>query len=64
MLLPLASDQLFRNEFIDTRLPGFKKNSEKVQFAKALISRIRERIRLAQEKSNNPRAGKSRSSVA
>ena len=64
MLLPLASDQLFRNEFIDTRLPGFKKDSEKIQIAKAVINRLRERVRLAQQKSPEPRVAKRGSPVA
>lgn len=50
MLLPLASDQLFRNEFIDTRMPGFEKNREKVQSAKAVINRLKERLHQAQQR--------------
>ena len=50
VLLPLASDQLFRNEFIDTRMPGSKKSIEEIRSAKALISRIKERLRQAQQK--------------
>ena len=50
MLLPLASDQLFRNEFIDTRLPGFERNNEKLQSAKAVLNRVKERLRQAQQK--------------
>jgi hypothetical protein len=53
VLLPLASDQLFRNEFIDTRIPGFKRNSAKLQSAKAVISRIKERLRQAQQESGD-----------
>jgi len=49
VLLPLASDQLFRNEFIDIRIPGFEQNREKVQAAKAVISRIKERLQQAQQ---------------
>jgi hypothetical protein len=64
VLLPLASDQLFRNEFIDTRLPGFKRDSEKVQLAKAVISRTKERLRLAQQKTANGRQAKAGSSGA
>jgi len=50
VLLPLASDQLFRNEFIDTRMPGFERNREKVQAAKAMIGRIKERLLQVQHK--------------
>jgi hypothetical protein len=49
VLLPLASNQLFRNEFIDIRFPGFEKNREKVQSAKAVISRLKERLYAAQQ---------------
>ncbi|HYM05132.1 MAG TPA: hypothetical protein VEU11_01100 [Terriglobales bacterium] len=49
VLLPLASDQLFRNEFIDIRIPGFEQNREKLQSAKAVVSRIKERLHQAQQ---------------
>jgi len=51
VLLPLASDQLFRNQFIDTRFPGFEKNIQEIQSARAVIHRIKER--LAQQKSGD-----------
>ena len=51
VLLPLASDQLFRNQFIDKRFPGFEKNIQDIQSAKAVIARIKERLHLAQQKS-------------
>src|ERR1700692_3270914 len=51
VLLPLASDQLFRNEFIDIRIPGYEQNREKVQAAKAVISRIKDRLYQAQQRS-------------
>jgi hypothetical protein len=53
VLLPLASDQLFRNEFIDKRMPGFPKSREQVQAAKATINRIKERLFEAQQKSGD-----------
>ena len=49
VMLPLASDQLFRNEFIDIRIPGYEQNREKVQAAKAVINRIKERLREVQQ---------------
>lgn len=58
VLLPLASDQLFRNEFIDTRLPGFERNSAKLQSAKAVLNRIKERLHQAQQRSGDNRATK------
>ena len=51
VLLPLASDQLFRNQFIDTRFPGFEKYIPEIQSAKAVINRIKDRLHLAQQKS-------------
>lgn len=53
VLLPLATDQLFRNEFIDRRIPGFQKSLQDIQAAKAMLNQIKERLRLAQEKSSN-----------
>ncbi len=41
LLCNLASDQLFRREFIDTRLPGFKSNPGDVSMGKKLIERLR-----------------------
>jgi hypothetical protein len=51
VLLPLAADQLFRNEFIDRRIPGFPKSREEIQAAKAVVSKIKERLLQAQQKS-------------
>jgi hypothetical protein len=53
VLLPLATDQLFRNEFIDRRIPGFQKGHAEIQAAKATVNQIKERLRLAQEKSTD-----------
>ena len=39
-LLALASDQLFRREFIDVRMPGVGKDSEKLHFSKELVRRL------------------------
>jgi hypothetical protein len=53
LLLPLASDQLFRNQFIDTRFPGSEKNITEILSAKAVINRIKERLLQAQQKFGN-----------
>jgi hypothetical protein len=53
VLLPLASDQLFHNEFIDIKMPGFHKNIEQIRSAKAVISRIKERLQQVQQKSGD-----------
>jgi hypothetical protein len=41
LLATLASDQLFRREFIDPRMPGFKSNPAELSLAKALVTRLR-----------------------
>jgi hypothetical protein len=41
LLTSLASDQLFRREFIDRRLPGYQTNSEEISRGKVLVTRLR-----------------------
>jgi len=41
LLASLASDQLFRREFIDPRMPGYRSNAEDVDLGKALVQRLR-----------------------
>lgn len=41
LLTTLASDQLFRREFIDPRLPGYKSNPADLSFGKKLVERLR-----------------------
>ena len=41
LLAGLASDQLFRREFIDPKIPGYKKNSGEISMGKALVARLR-----------------------
>ena len=41
LLSTLASDQLFRREFIDPRLPGYKFNPTEVSLGKKLVERLR-----------------------
>jgi hypothetical protein len=41
LLATLASDQLFRREFIDSRIPGFRSNASEVTLGKALVGRLR-----------------------
>lgn len=41
ILTGLAADQLFRNEFIDSRLPGFKSNAPELNVGKQLVQRMR-----------------------
>jgi len=42
LLTALASDQLFRREFIDPKLPGHRSNPGELSMGKELISRLRE----------------------
>jgi len=41
LLCSLASDQLFRREFIDGRLPGFKPDPAELGVGKKLVERLR-----------------------
>jgi len=41
LLSSLASDQLFRREFIDSRLPGFRSNPSDLSLGKKLVERLR-----------------------
>lgn len=41
LLSSLASDQLFRREFIDPRLPGYRSNPADLKLGKQLMERLR-----------------------
>jgi hypothetical protein len=41
LLVSLASDQLFRRQFIDPKMPGYKGNPEEVNLGKDLVKRMR-----------------------
>jgi hypothetical protein len=41
LLCSLASDQLFRREFIDPRMPGYKSNPSDLSLGKQLVERLR-----------------------
>ncbi|HXI42331.1 MAG TPA: hypothetical protein VNH83_20275 [Bryobacteraceae bacterium] len=41
LLTTLASDQIFRRQFIDPRMPGHKTNSGEMSMGKALVARLR-----------------------
>lgn len=41
LLSSLASDQLFRREFIDPRMPGHRSNPEELNLGKKLVERLR-----------------------
>jgi hypothetical protein len=74
LLTTLASDQLFRREFCDSRLPGAQSNAAELDFGKRLVERLRIKtgqargtvapgkrgasILMPQPQSLQPRAGK------
>jgi hypothetical protein len=41
LLATLASDQLFRREFIDPKMPGNKSNPAELSLGKQLVERLR-----------------------
>ncbi len=41
LLASLASDQLFRRQYIDPKMPGYKGSPEEVHIGKALVARMR-----------------------
>ena len=41
LLTTLTSDQVFRRQFIDPRMPGHRTNSEEMNLGKALVARLR-----------------------
>jgi len=41
LLTTLASDQLFRREFIDPKMPGHRADSAELSLGKALVARLR-----------------------
>jgi hypothetical protein len=41
LLTSLVSDQLFRRQFIDPKMPGYKRNPDEMDLGKALLARLR-----------------------
>lgn len=41
LLTTLAADQLFRREFIDPKMPGYRPNLEDLKLGKELVGRLR-----------------------
>jgi hypothetical protein len=54
LLTNLAADQLFRREFIDPKMPGYKFNPGELSLGKKLV----ERMRLTADKATNSRVSK------
>jgi hypothetical protein len=51
LVTTLAADQLFRREFIDPKMPGYKGNPAEVALGKDLVVRLRAIIRQVSESS-------------
>ena len=41
VLSTMASDQLFRKQFIDSKMPGYRPNREELDLCKSLVGRLR-----------------------
>jgi hypothetical protein len=41
LLTTLATDQLFRKEFIDSKMPGYKSDHSEIALTKILLARLR-----------------------
>jgi hypothetical protein len=41
LLTTLAADQLFRREFIDPKMPGYKPDNGQIDLSKTLLARLR-----------------------
>jgi hypothetical protein len=54
LLARLAGDQLFRREYIDSRIPGFRHDAEELRLGKALVERIQSTVRPGSGKKVNP----------
>jgi hypothetical protein len=52
LLITLMSDQLFRREFIDPKMPGYKGDPEELAMGKELVLRLKSVIRQAAESPN------------
>ena len=44
LLTTLAADQLFRREFIDPKMPGYRSNLDEMNLGKTLIGRLRKML--------------------
>jgi len=56
LLTTLASDQLFRREFIDPKMPGYKNNLSELCLGKNLVQRLRLTADLEKKSRNGVRA--------
>jgi hypothetical protein len=54
LLIGLAADQLFRKEFIDRKLPGYKNDGDQLSLGKALVGRLRPMVDAGSAKRTAP----------
>jgi hypothetical protein len=54
LITTLASDQLFRKEFIDPKMPGYKGDPAELALGKDLVGRFRSLIRQASDAPAGP----------
>ncbi len=56
LLATLTSDQLFRKEFIDPKMPGYKPNGD-ITLGKSLVGRLRLMVEQSSPKKTTPARG-------
>ncbi|MDQ6665152.1 MAG: hypothetical protein M3Z23_12245 [Acidobacteriota bacterium] len=54
VLTSMASDQLFRKQFIDPKMPGFTQNREELDLCKSLVGRLRSAVDVERGKIEPP----------
>jgi hypothetical protein len=64
LVTTLISDQLFRKEFIDPKMPGYKRDPEELAMGKDLALRLKAIVREASESSAGPVARRAPSHLA
>ena len=64
LLITLISDQLFRREFIDPKMPGYKGDPGELAMGKELVLRFKSVIRQASESPNQSMSNRHPSHVA
>ncbi len=60
VLTSMASDQLFRKQFIDPKMPGFTQNRDELDLCKSLVGRLRAAVDIERGKVEQPPAQKKR----
>ena len=64
LLTTLVADQLFRKEFIDPKMPGYKFNADEISLGKTLVGRLRFMLNpVPAKRTNTPRINATTSRV-